>query len=121
MTKWKKNPNLKKKVLHRNADSLSRCPNPKDCDCSIVDMDENLKCGPCLKCRKMAVDMHTDWLLGKFDRMNDVDSFDKGEKSASINRKINTSSREIRQSVFLKCYLFILFCLCTTALLYKRI
>ena len=112
---------FRKGSSHSNADSLSRCPNPKDCDCSIVDMDENLKCGPCLKCRKRAVDMHSDWSLGKFDRMNDVDSLDKGEKNASINRKINTSSREIRQNVLLNCYLFISFCLCTTALLYKEI
>lgn len=53
--------------------------------------------------------------------MNDVDSLDKGEKSASINRKNNTSSREIRQNVLLKYYLLISFCLCKIALLYKEI
>lgn len=32
---------------HGNADSLSRCPNPKDCSCPDIDNMEVLKCGPC--------------------------------------------------------------------------
>lgn len=32
---------------HGNADALSRCPNPKDCQCSNFDNLEPLKCGPC--------------------------------------------------------------------------
>ena len=41
---------------HGNADSLSRCPNPQDCSCSNFDPEE-LKCGPCNKCKKRAIDM----------------------------------------------------------------
>ncbi|KAK3099869.1 hypothetical protein FSP39_010951 [Pinctada imbricata] len=37
---------------HGNADALSRCENPKDCNCGDLDNMEDLKCGPCRKCRK---------------------------------------------------------------------
>lgn len=40
-----------------HCDALSRCENPKDCDCAEFDMDEPLKCGPCKKCTKRAQDM----------------------------------------------------------------
>lgn len=40
-----------------HCDALSRCPTPRDCTCSEVDMSEPLKCGPCKKCRKRAQDM----------------------------------------------------------------
>jgi transposase InsO family protein len=46
---------------HGNADGLSRCPNPRDCQCSEEDNLEALKCGPCKKCRKRADDMQTSW------------------------------------------------------------
>ena len=42
---------------HQNADSMSRCRNPKDCSCSDIDNDESLKCGPCKKCLKRAEQM----------------------------------------------------------------
>ena len=42
---------------HANADALSRCPNPWDCQCSEDDNLE-LQCGPCMKCKKRMVDMH---------------------------------------------------------------
>ena len=37
---------------HMNADSLSRCPDPWDCQCPDQDNLESLKCGPCAKCSK---------------------------------------------------------------------
>ena len=37
---------------HGNVDSLSRCPDPWDCQCSEPDNLEPLKCGPCAKCSK---------------------------------------------------------------------
>lgn len=37
-----------------HCDALSRCPFPRDCTCSEVDMSEPLKCGPCKKCRRRA-------------------------------------------------------------------
>ena len=36
---------------HGNADALSRCPNPRDCQCPEQDNLE-LECGPCKKCLK---------------------------------------------------------------------
>lgn len=35
-------------------DALSRCPTPRDCTCSDIDMSEPLKCGPCAKCTRRA-------------------------------------------------------------------
>ena len=104
--------------------SLSRCPNPKDCDCNIVDMNENLKCGPCSKCRKRAVDMESNWLLGKFDRMKDVDSQTVRKNrvyTPSTNRKITAKSGENRHNISFRCYLFISLCLCTVTGLYNQI
>ena len=37
-----------------HCDALSRCDNPRDCECSDIDMTEPLKCGPCHKCRRRA-------------------------------------------------------------------
>ena len=37
---------------HGNADSMSRCENPQDCQCPDIDNLEMLKCGPCKKCIK---------------------------------------------------------------------
>lgn len=39
---------------HQNADFMSRCPNPIDCECPNMDNLDNLKYCPCLKCRKRA-------------------------------------------------------------------
>ena len=47
---------------HTNADSLSRCPNPKDCSCPDTDEEESLKYGPCKKCLKRAEQMDSDLL-----------------------------------------------------------
>ena len=42
---------------HANADALSRCPNPWDCQCSDIDNLEVLRCGPCEECKKRTADM----------------------------------------------------------------
>ena len=39
---------------HGNADGMSRCINPKDCQCPDQDNLEDLKCGPCKKCKRRA-------------------------------------------------------------------
>ena len=109
---------------HGNADSLSRCPNPKDCECSNVNMDENLKCGPCSKCRKRAVEMESKWPLRELDRMQNV--YSQSEitnivNSPSMNRKTTSKSGENRHNLFLRCYLFISFCLCTVTGLCKQL
>ena len=43
---------------HSNADSLSRCPQEK-CLCAEIDTLECLKCGPCRKCVKRAMEMES--------------------------------------------------------------
>ena len=45
-----------------HCDALSRCENPKDCECPEQDTSEPLKCGPCRKCLKRAQDMMHDSL-----------------------------------------------------------
>ena len=41
---------------HGNADGMSRCLNPKACECEKSSI-EPLKCGPCQKCLKREIDM----------------------------------------------------------------
>ena len=42
---------------HLNADGMSRCINPRDCTCPDMDNMEELRCGPCSKCKKRAAEM----------------------------------------------------------------
>ena len=43
-----------------HCDALSRCENPRDCECPKQDTSEPLQCGQCKKCLKRAQDrMHT--------------------------------------------------------------
>ena len=44
-----------KKQAH--CDALSRCEDPRSCDCSFQNTEEPLKCGPCKKCQKRAQEM----------------------------------------------------------------
>jgi len=46
-------------LKHNNSDGMSRCPNPRDCQCP--ESDTSLQCGPCKKCNKRAVDMQSSW------------------------------------------------------------
>ena len=45
---------------HGNADGLSRCQNPRDCQCPEVDTLEPLKCGPCKKCIQRSLETSDD-------------------------------------------------------------
>ncbi len=47
---------------HGNADSLSRCPNPRDCQCPDEENLEHLKCGPCTECKKRPEEMQNTFL-----------------------------------------------------------
>ena len=49
---------------HSNADGMSRCVSPWDCQCNEVDTVEPLKCGPCKRCEKRACDMKSSLLVG---------------------------------------------------------
>ena len=48
---------FRKGSKHANADTLSHCPDPWDCQCSDIDNLESLKCGPCSKCIKRFKEM----------------------------------------------------------------
>ena len=50
---------------HGNADTMSRFCNPRDRDCSDQDNLEYLKCGPCNKCHKRAIDMDSSFISQK--------------------------------------------------------
>ena len=65
---------------HTNADSLSRCPNPFECKCSEYDDMENMKCGPCSKCKKRATDMQSSLAATKISRVS---------RSSENRRKVN--------------------------------
>ncbi|MCG8047973.1 MAG: retroviral-like aspartic protease family protein, partial [Candidatus Thiodiazotropha taylori] len=57
---------------HANADGMSRCVSPWNCQCNEVDMLEPLKCWPCKKCEKRALDMKSSLLMGCFKKSNET-------------------------------------------------
>ncbi|MEW8191404.1 MAG: reverse transcriptase domain-containing protein [Candidatus Thiodiazotropha endolucinida] len=66
---------------HGNADALSRCPDPWNCECSDIDNLEILKCGPCAKCKK------------RFDEMRGPEPSDQTEIKTESIRAITTRSQ----------------------------
>ena len=66
---------------HGNADALSRCPNPWNCECSDIDNLEILKCGPCAKCKK------------RFDEMRGPEPSDQTEIKPESIRAVTTRSQ----------------------------
>ena len=103
---------------HANADVMSRCFDPWDCKCADGDMMEPLKCGPCKKCQKRAIDMQSSklWNYGTADEtkvsdtskseeqqaasvpVNDVKSDDRPTISRSVTERMETRSRSKGQS-----------------------
>ena len=80
----------RKGKLHGNADSMSRCPNPRECDCE----DEgSLKCGPCKRCRKRALDMCSTWTeKAREQSLTDGESNVAKEELNSVKR-VNVQKR----------------------------
>lgn len=82
-------------LKHGNSDALSRCPNPKDCECAEVDNMEPLRCGPCNKCKKRARDMQSTRVLvipqddTKTDHRDHVISAVKTRKQTSDENNLN--------------------------------
>ena len=52
---------------HLNADGMSRCVTPWECQCNEVDTMEPLKCGPCKRCVKRALDMKSSLLMSRMN------------------------------------------------------
>ena len=67
---------------HGNADAMSRCPSPLDCQCPDVLDLENLKCGPCRKCRRRAEVMLSDMQPSKVD----LEANSEDTESSPLNR-----------------------------------
>ena len=57
-----------------HCDALSRCENPRDCECPNQDMNEPLKCGPCRKCIKRAQEMFHQGLFKGMIEAKEVDN-----------------------------------------------
>ena len=52
---------------HLNAHSMSRRVTPWECQCNEVDTMEPLKCGPCKRCVKRALDMKSSLLMSRMN------------------------------------------------------
>ena len=78
---------------HGNCNSLSRCVNPRDCTCPDVDNSENLKCGPCNKCKKRMFDMKysSDPYSDEVDTSQDMQIKDLQAEPENILRAVKTS------------------------------
>ncbi|MCG8045622.1 MAG: RNase H-like domain-containing protein, partial [Candidatus Thiodiazotropha endolucinida] len=74
-----------------HCDALSRCENPRDCECPEQDTSEPLKCGPCKKCTKRAQYMvHTDFYK-EFIENQSADAQVKDGESVVIKALAETS------------------------------
>jgi hypothetical protein len=51
---------------HGNSDAMSRCINPRDCDCHLIDNLEYMKYGPCAKCTKRAHDTASSMTMSPY-------------------------------------------------------
>ena len=67
-----------------HCDALSRCENPRECECPNQDMNETLKCGPCKKCVNRAQDM---FHMGLFPVLTE-------EKSAEPTEEVGVPKAE---------------------------
>ena len=75
-----------------HCDALSRCENPRECDCPQQDTSEPLKCCPCKKCVKRAQDMlHEEFL-------KETNLTVTSEKSTETEQKV-TDSGEVARGV----------------------
>ena len=69
-----------------HCDALSRCENPRDCECPEQDTSEPLKCGPCKKCLKRAQEMmHTKFYQELMAEQEDHAS--ESQKGESVDTK----------------------------------
>lgn len=61
---------------------MSRCTNPKDCDCAETDNLEYLKCGPCQKCKRRA-EVMASAMSQSLDKEDGHNTLDKLEMSSN--------------------------------------
>ena len=68
---------------------MSRCKNPKDCECPNTDHLEYLKCGPCNKCAKRAQDMESTFNLSIQRNETELNSIVNAVKTRSQTEEEN--------------------------------
>ena len=78
---------------HSNADTMSRCFNPRNCECATMEVDnmENLplKCGPCNKCRRRTVQMMGE-MIGRREKSRKIEEGQNNEVRAVSTRSKGT-------------------------------
>ncbi|MCG8044298.1 MAG: ribonuclease H family protein, partial [Candidatus Thiodiazotropha endolucinida] len=91
-----------------HCDALSRCDNPRDCECPEEDTSEPLKCGPCKKCTKRAQDMMHEQIYrdllenqGMHQEFND-DEQSKTTGLRSVEEEPNPGTSSMSNSEHLK-------------------
>ena len=67
---------------HGNADTMSRCTNPKDCDCAETDNLEYVKCGHCKQCKRRA-EVMASTMSQSLDKEDGPNILDKLEDSTN--------------------------------------
>ena len=85
-----------KKQMH--CDALSRCEDPRTCDCPYQNTEESLKCGPCKKCMKRALDMvHRDLVTESNSKMDQTSENpeEKNEVNQPVARGIEVTDEQV--------------------------
>ena len=82
---------------HTHCDALSRCENPRDCECPNQDMNEPLKCGPCKKCIKRTEEMlHAGLFEGTaFAAPDSTKPQNTGIRESVVARSINQQDEPV--------------------------
>ncbi|MEW8545559.1 MAG: reverse transcriptase domain-containing protein [Candidatus Thiodiazotropha sp.] len=91
-----------------HCDALSRCENPRSCDCPDQDTTEPLKCGPCKKCIKRAQDMMHERLFkeleaagssGKLSPKIELNSIDQEEQKSKDQEEQKSKNQEVAKGI----------------------
>ena len=82
-----------------HCDALSRCENPKDCDCPFVDTCELLKCGPCKKCLRRAESMELMWKRKSEPMSGGCPDDENGKDASKRNEQTHQSPEGLHCSV----------------------
>ena len=78
-----------------HSDALSRCENPRDCDCSSQDMNEPLKCGPCKKCINRAQDMLHEGLMKEITENSEAENVTTANGKDADAEQVRAAKEEV--------------------------
>ena len=81
-----------------HCDALSRCKNPRECECPNQDMNEyeSLKCGPCKNCVKRAQDTFHKGLFPALTEEKVVDTSGASEGAKSVENVV-IETKEVKR------------------------